>query len=55
VVIYLMQSKGMDADAISDLLYHQSGLKGLSGISSGMRELEASIARHTIATVDASH
>jgi len=42
VVLYLMQSKGMTADAIADLLYRESGLKGLSGISSDMRELEAS-------------
>jgi len=42
VVLYLMQEKGMSADAIADLLYRQSGLKGLSGISGDMRELEAS-------------
>ncbi|NBN79204.1 acetate/propionate family kinase [Microvirga tunisiensis] len=41
VVLYLMQEKGMDAAAISDLLYKQSGLKGLSGLSQDMRELEA--------------
>jgi acetate kinase len=34
----------MDAAAISDLLYKESGLKGLSGFSSDMRELEASSA-----------
>ncbi len=42
VILYLMQSKGMDADAIAELLYRESGLKGLSGISHDMRELEAS-------------
>lgn len=42
VVLYLMDQKGMDAKAISDLLYKESGLKGLSGISSDMRDLEAS-------------
>ncbi len=42
VLLYLMQAKGMDAAAISDLLYKQSGLKGLSGVSHDMRELEAS-------------
>jgi acetate kinase len=41
VVLYLMQEKGMDAQAISDMLYKQSGLKGLSGLSHDMRELEA--------------
>ena len=42
VVIYLMAEKGMNADAISDLLYKQSGLKGMSGLSHDMRVLEAS-------------
>jgi len=34
--------KGMDAQAISNLLYKESGLKGLSGVSNDMRDLEAS-------------
>lgn len=42
VLLYLMDQKGMDAKAISDLLYHSSGLKGLSGVSNDMRDLEAS-------------
>lgn len=42
VLLYLMQEKGMNAEEISDLLYKQSGLKGMSGISNDMRELEAS-------------
>ena len=42
VVLYLMQEKGMTADAISDLLYHSSGLLGVSGISDDMRTLLAS-------------
>jgi len=41
-VLYLMQTKKMDADQITDMLYRQSGLKGLSGLSNDMRELEAS-------------
>jgi acetate kinase len=41
VVLYLMQEKGMSADAIADLLYKESGLKGLSGLTHDMRELEA--------------
>lgn len=41
VVLYLMQAKGMNADQISDMLYKESGLKGLSGLSADMRELEA--------------
>lgn len=42
VLLYLMQEKRMDADQIADLLYHRSGLKGMSGVSHDMRELEAS-------------
>jgi len=42
VLLYLMTAKGMSASAIDDLLQHQSGLKGLSGLSQDMRALEAS-------------
>lgn len=42
VVLYLISEKGMSADAVSDLLYHEAGLKGLSGMSNDMRELLAS-------------
>ncbi len=41
VLLYLMDQKGMSASAISDLLYKQSGLLGLSGLSNDMRTLEA--------------
>jgi acetate kinase len=42
VVLYLLQEKGMSAAEIEKLFYHECGLKGLSGISNDMRELEAS-------------
>nr|WP_298682797.1 acetate/propionate family kinase [uncultured Dongia sp.] len=42
IVLYLMREKGMDAAAIEHFLYHQCGLKGLSGISNDVRLLEAS-------------
>jgi acetate kinase len=42
VLLYLMSEKGMDAAALQDLLYRDSGLKGLSGISNDMRELQTS-------------
>jgi acetate kinase len=42
VVLYLMQERGMDARAIERLLYNESGLLGVSGVSSDMRELLAS-------------
>jgi acetate kinase len=42
VLLYLMAERGMTSGALEDLLYHESGLKGLSGISNDIRELEAS-------------
>jgi acetate kinase len=42
VVLYLIEQKGMSAREVLHLLYHDCGLKGLSGISNDMRELEAS-------------
>jgi acetate kinase len=39
VILYLMQSMRMDARQIERLLYKESGLLGLSGISSDMRML----------------
>ena len=42
VVLYLIQQKGMTADAVTDLLYRRSGMLGMSGVSSDFRELLAS-------------
>ena len=42
VVLYLLQQEGMDADAVEHLIYEQSGLLGVSGLSSDMRTLLAS-------------
>ena len=42
VVLYLIQAKGYDAQAVERFLYHEGGLKGLSGVSNDMRDLEAS-------------
>jgi acetate kinase len=42
VLIYLMDERRMDARAIERLLYQESGLLGVSGISSDMRTLLAS-------------
>jgi acetate kinase len=38
-ILYLFQQKGMSAEAVEHLLYEQSGLLGVSGISSDMRVL----------------
>lgn len=42
VLLYLMQQQGMSVEQLQQLLYHQSGLLGLSGLSADMRELLAS-------------
>ena len=42
VMLYLMDQRGMDARAIENLIYNQSGLLGVSGISNDMRTLLAS-------------
>jgi acetate kinase len=42
VLLHLVRAHGMDADAIEQLLYHDCGLKGVSGLSNDMRDLEAS-------------
>jgi acetate kinase len=42
VVLYLIQEKKMTADQIQKLLYSECGLKGLSGISNDVRDLEGS-------------
>ena len=42
VLLYLMQQRGMTAGAVEHLLYQESGLLGVSGISSDMRTLLAS-------------
>jgi acetate kinase len=42
VVLYLLTEKGMSASNVQNFLYRDCGLKGLSGISNDMRELETS-------------
>jgi len=52
VVLYLMDELKMDARAIEKLIYQQSGLLGMSGISSDMRTLEASPALDAKAAIN---
>ena len=52
VLLYLMKEKGMDYDALSDLLYRRSGLLGVSGVSDDMRELLASPSAEARRAVD---
>lgn len=42
VLLYLMTRHGMDAAGLEHLIYHESGLLGVSGVSGDMRELLAS-------------
>jgi acetate kinase len=52
VMLYLMDELGMDTRAIEKLIYQQSGLLGVSGISSDMRTLEASTEPAAKAAID---
>jgi acetate kinase len=46
VVLYLISERGMSASNVQNFLYRDCGLKGLSGVSNDMRELEASSDPH---------
>jgi acetate kinase len=52
VVLYLMSEKGMSADAVQNFLYRECGLKGLSGISNDMRELQGNSDPNAALAVD---
>jgi acetate kinase len=52
VILYLMDELKMDARAIEKLIYQQSGLLGVSGISSDMRTLETSNEPDAKAAID---
>jgi len=52
VVLYLMDELKMDVRAVEKLIYQQSGLLGVSGVSSDMRTLLASDAPDAKAAVD---
>ncbi|MCB1528346.1 MAG: acetate/propionate family kinase [Hyphomicrobiaceae bacterium] len=42
VLLYLLETEGMSPEQLSHMLYRESGLLGLSGLSSDMRILESS-------------
>ena len=52
VVLYLMQAKGMSATQVETMLYHQSGLLGVSGISNDMHVLQNSGDPHAHEAID---
>ena len=43
-VTFIMEKEGLDATGVSNLLNKKSGVLGVSGVSSDMRELEAAVA-----------
>ena len=45
ILIYLIRQQGLDADQLENLLNRASGLKGVSGVSGDMRQLEAAISQ----------
>ncbi len=53
VLIALMRDEGLGAEGLEDLLYRRSGLLGISGLSSDMRELLASLAAEAADAVNA--
>ncbi len=52
VLLHLLDHHGMDARGLEKLLYHESGLLGVSGVSSDMRALLASDDPHAAEAVD---
>ncbi|MBI5911970.1 MAG: acetate/propionate family kinase [Betaproteobacteria bacterium] len=52
VLLHLLDHHGMDARGLEKLLYHESGLLGVSGISSDVRALLASRDAHAAEAVD---
>jgi acetate kinase len=52
VILYLIAQRGMSVKQVEDLLYRESGLKGLSGVSNDMRELERSDAPAAALAID---
>jgi acetate kinase len=52
VVLYLLSEQRMDVPGVTDLLYRRSGLLGVSGLSSDMRELLASDSPRAAEAID---
>jgi acetate kinase len=52
VILYLMTERGMSGNDITELLYKKSGLLGLSGMSSDVRDLLASDSPHAAWSLD---
>jgi acetate kinase len=52
IILYLQQVRGMPAKDVEDLLYHRSGLLGVSGLSGDVRDLLANEHPHAAEALD---
>jgi acetate kinase len=52
VILYLIEQRGMDARAVEKMIYNESGLLGVSGLSSDMRALLATDAAGARTAID---
>lgn len=52
ILLYLLQQEGLTPDELETLLYRESGLRGVSGISGDVRELLASNAPEAAEAID---
>ncbi len=52
VLLYLLQGQGWSIERVTRMLYHESGLRGVSGISADMRSLLASDLPHAHEAVE---
>jgi len=52
VVLYLLSEKGMSPSEVQNFLYRECGLKGLSGVSNDMRELQGNRDPRAVFAVD---
>jgi acetate kinase len=46
ILVYLLRQKGLDADQLDHALNYESGLLGVSGVSSDMRQVLAAVPQH---------
>jgi acetate kinase len=46
ILVYLLREKGLDADQLDHALNYESGLLGVSGVSSDMRQVLAAMPQH---------
>jgi acetate kinase len=52
ILLYLQRVRGLSVHELEQLLYHESGLLGVSGISSDMRKLLSSSDPHAVEAID---